>query len=215
MSYKKVVVFLVLLLSLPLPLQAYDNKTCGITRGHPLTNGYGPYDYTNPSHLNKIPIVLKHHFSSDVERLIRGVTNTDPRGDIDYTLRAIPNYHPALYAISRLELRAKAALKSGMVYRTAHYTADCYFKRAIYFQPRDGIARMLYGLFLHKSGRLSEAEKVYGKALELADDNAELHYNVGLLYLEMKKIDKAKMHAEMAEELGYPLKGLQKRLSRY
>ena len=61
------------------------NPACG-----PLANGYGPYDARKDP--DKLPIVLGAHFTPQVEMLIKATTGYIG-GDIDYTLRAIPN-HP-------------------------------------------------------------------------------------------------------------------------
>jgi tetratricopeptide (TPR) repeat protein len=187
--------------------QSRDNKTCGIIPGAPLdngTNGYGPWDFTNPKHAWRIPKVLGAHFTTNVERLIKG-QSASIMGDIDYTLRAIPNYHRALFAVSKYE-RLKKPLSS------IGYTADCYFKRAMHFAPADSIVRMLYGLHLHLSGKHDDALVAYTRSIQLNDTNPEVHYNLGLLYADMKKYNQAHHHAELAYEKGYPLMGLKNRL---
>jgi len=189
-----------------------DNRTCGIIPGQPLTNGYGPYDFTNPSHQEKLPIVLSAHFRPNVERLIRGVTNTTVHGDLDYTLRAIPNYHRALYAASKLQQRELRQLKRGEQYKPRSYTAECWFTRAIYFQPKDATTRMLFAMHLQASNKQDEAEGMYEQALSLDGTHTELHYNAGLFYLSVNKIEKAKHHANIAYQQGYPLEGLKNKL---
>lgn len=209
--------FWTIILFLPLTdsVLARDNVNCGIKVGAPLTNAYGPWDFTNPEHQIKLPIVLTAHFTDEVESLVKGTTNTTPHADIDYTLRAIPNYHRALYAVAKLELSDRKNLKKGQNLETKHYTADCYFRRAIYFQPKDGVSYMLYALYLHKLGRLEDAAQKYEVALQLEKNNAELHYNAGLLYLDMGRISLAKEHASVAKSLGYPMMGLHKKLEKY
>lgn len=71
------------------------NGACG-----PLTTAYGPYDYRTDR--DKLPIVLNNHFTAEVEALVRGKTSATPGGDIDFTLRAIPNNHRVLLAMMRL-----------------------------------------------------------------------------------------------------------------
>lgn len=185
-------------------IAAKNNITCDLQEldgGLYGPQAYGPYDYTNPNHKNKLPIVIGAHFTSDVERLIRGSTSSTPHADIRYTLHAIPNYHPALYAISKLERR------EGIVKKTM-YSSNCYFKRAIYFQPKDAISRMLFGMHLHLSKKFKEAEVQYINALDIQPENPEIHYNLGLLYVDLNDIKKAKYHADIAYGKGYPLRGL-------
>lgn len=180
-----------------------NNDTCGIVPGKPLHNGYGPFDYTNPAHKPKFPIVLNAHFTPQVERLEKGSTGALPH-DIDYTLRAIPNYHRALNAISRFEIRANQPTRAFSEF----YSAECFFKRAIYFQPRDAVTRMLYGIHLHKLKNYEGAETLYKQALSISPDNPEISYNLGLLYVNTGKSELAKKYADIAYKGGYPLPGL-------
>jgi len=185
--------------------------TCGIQTGLPLENAYGPYDYINPLHQSKLPIVLGAHFTQEVEMLKRGATAHTAYGDIDYTLRAIPNYHRALYAMSRLQIREKSTLKN----LRSHYSARCYFERAIYFSPGDAISYMLYGLHLHRVGNFDGSLSKYRKAEGLGLNTAEFYYNFGLLYLELGEYKQASQYAEKSYGLGYPLDGLRDRLRRW
>jgi len=191
--------------------QARDNVTCGITLGRPLENAYGPYDYINPAHQSKLPIVLGAHFTKEVEMLIRGTTGHTPYGDIDYTLRAIPNYHRALYAMSRLQIRDKRTLKNSR----SHYSSRCYFERAIYFSPKDAVSYMLYGIHLHRIGDLSEAQVKYEMAEGIGLTTAEFYYNYGLLLLDRKDFEKSRLYAKKAYLLGYPLNHLREKLMVY
>lgn len=178
---------------------ASKNATCGIEPGQPLTNAYGPWDYTNPGHEAKLGKVLGAHFNTNVERLIAGQSGSISH-DIDYTLRAIPNYHRALLAMSKKERI------SG--YDREFYSAECYFKRAIYFQPNDAVSRMVFGMHLHMLKNYVNALQQYREALTLAPHNLETHYNIALALVELDELDKAFEHAEVAYNRGYPLQGL-------
>ncbi|GAA0369637.1 hypothetical protein GCM10009092_37370 [Bowmanella denitrificans] len=181
-----------------------NNSTCGIIRGEPLKSSYGPFDFLNPAHKEKLPIVLTAHFTPQVERLIRGQSSFNPMSDIHYTLEKIPNYHRALNSMSKYMLSGRHVSKP----MDEFYSAECYFKRALYFRQDDAMARMLFAIHLHRAGKLNEAEKQYLIVLEQQPDNPELNYNLGLLYVEMGNISKAKEHAETAYQLKYPLPGL-------
>lgn len=208
MTYKYLILLTLLISNTCFALKK-NNMTCGIRYGFPLTNAYGPIDYTDPSAHPHTKIVLDVHFTPDVERLISGAAGY-LAADIDYTLRAIPNYHRALYAMSKYE----RAL--GHVPNTAHaYSAECYFKRAIYFQPKDALSHMLYGMHLHSIKKFKKAEVQYKKAIVLDELNAEINYNIGLLYLDMGDLEKAKIYSKKAYNAGYPLKGLHNKLQKY
>jgi tetratricopeptide (TPR) repeat protein len=71
---------------------------------------------------------------------------------------------------------------------------------------------MLYGIHLHKAGKLENALKQYKAGLELIPGSSELNYNLGLLYYDLKKYKLAKKYATIAYKLGYPLPGLRNML---
>lgn len=211
--FYSLVILTISLFSTTILAKTYNNATCGIVNNQPLSSSYGPWDFTNPEHASKLPIVLGAHFTPEVERLIRGKSSTNLHGDIIYTLTAIPNYHRALYAMSKLEMRDRNRLKNGELYNPDYYTAECFFKRAIYFQPKDAISHMLYAMHLIKLGKTNQAETEYLIALQYQPLNAEINYNLGLLYLDMGDIDKARKHAKTAYGQGFPLDGLKRKLA--
>lgn len=161
-----------------------------------LNNAYGPYDYRKDR--DKLPIVDDHHFNSDVERLVKGASGY-LGGDIDYVLRAFPNHHRALVAMMRLGERDKTSKPTG-----ANHTVECYFERAARFAPNDTVVRALFATFLAKAGRREDAMLQLDHATRHAADNPFAHYNIGLVYLEMKEYDKALVQAHRAIELGFP-----------
>jgi len=185
-----------------------------------LENAYGPFDYTNSEDFkNKLPIVEAAHFTPKVEGLIGG-----ERGylwsDIDYTLRAFPNHHRALYASVRYEVRErrKSQMK-GEVYKHPMSrqgfpaTAECYLDRAIRWRPEDPKVRLIYGIYLQMRAKLNEALKQYKISEKMQPESADLNYNMGLLYFDLKQYALAKQYAKKAYQLGYPLPGLRKKLA--
>jgi len=173
-----------------------------------LENGYGPYDYSNSMHrTEKLPIVEAAHFSEKVEKLIDGESSW-LGWDIDYTLRAFPNHYRALSAMARLGLREKTAHV-----KTANYTVECYFDRAIRFKPDDGMVRMIYGNYLLKlDGRPDDAFEQYHEAVRMQPENANINYNLGLMYMKKKEYEPAIVYAKKAYGLGFPLPGLRNQL---
>jgi tetratricopeptide (TPR) repeat protein len=181
---------------------AAQSGSCGALENH-----YGPYDYSDAAQRrDKLPIVERFHFNADVEGLVRGITSENVLGDLDYTLRTFPNHHRALNAVARYELRGG---KPG-----EYLTAECYFDRALRFRPRDGMVHLIYGIYLHRKGQLPAAQERYEYAIAVLPDNAEAHYNLGLLFVDTKAYDKARKHALEAYRLGYPLEGLKRKLAR-
>jgi Flp pilus assembly protein TadD len=175
-----------------------------------LKSGFGPFDYTNPEHRGEqLYLVESAHFTPEVESLIKGNTAQSPAGDIDYTLRAFPNHHRALQSMMRLSQKEKKPMPGG-----AKFTVECYFDRALRFKPDDATVIMLHGVFLNSQGRLDEAIAEIERAVQLVPDDANTHYNLGLLYFDKKNFAKSKEHAKIAYDQGFPLPGLKNKLTK-
>jgi len=169
-----------------------------------LQNPYGPFDYrTGKDHLK---IVETYHFTPEVESLKSGNT-ASLGGDIDYTLRASPNHHRALAAMMNLGFKDHTQKPRG-----ARYTIDCYFDRAIRFAPDDGEVQSLYGVYLARIGHNQDAVKAFENALKTEKHNPNVHYNLGLVYFELKDYSNALEHAHEAYRLGAVLPGLRNKL---
>ncbi|MCA9130498.1 MAG: hypothetical protein KDB22_25595 [Planctomycetales bacterium] len=171
-----------------------------------LANGFGPYDYRadrgktdgSGTYEHKLWLVESTHFTPPVEALIKGQTTSQPGGDIDYTLRAFPNHHRALMAVMRLGEKTSPQRPVGL-----RYDYDCYLERAVRFAPDDPIARMIYATYLGKANRMNEAAQHLDLATTLAADNPFTHYNLGLIFHDLKMYDKSLARAHRAIELGF------------
>ena len=168
---------------------------------------FGPFDYNNPENKGqRLNIVESVHFTPQVEQLIRGQSGYIG-GDLDYTLRAFPNHPRALNAMARLALQEKTSTPGG-----AHFTVDCYFIRAMDFAPADPIPYLLYGNYLAKNFREQEALEKYQLAEKIDPQNANVLYNIGLLFFRMKQYDQSLAYAKKAYAAGFPLPGLRQKL---
>ena len=176
-------------------------STCG-----PLENAYGPFDYRTAQ--DQLKIVEGAHFTAPVEALIKGNAGY-LGGDLDYTLRASPNHHRALLAVMRFGEKTKSSQPPNL-----RYSVECYFDRALRFRPDDSVARMLYATFLAKQNRIPEASSQLAQTAALAGDNAFTHYNVGLVYLDMKNYANALAQAHRAYSLGFEKAELKDRLQK-
>ena len=165
-----------------------------------------PIDINDPADHQRVRLVVKHHFTPEVAALIRGSTAPLP-GDINYTLRHIPNHYGALDAMARYQLQ-------NPVESDRYLTADCYFERAFAFRPKDGRLYMLYGIYLHRAKRYDQAAASYARAEELGLDSPELYYNRGLLEFQRDNLDKAAAYAAKAYAGGYPLPALRNKLDK-
>lgn len=179
---------------------ALEDEDCG-----KLANAFGPFDYrTAPRDV--IEIVESHHFTPKVEALISGQEGR-LEGDIGYTLRAFPNHPRALLAMAKLMVREK---KTKLEYSI--YSIDCWFKRAMQFQSDDGQVHAVYGYYLSRVGKLKDSAQSFRNAIELGVDTGNVHYNLGLVLLELKDYEGALAHAKKAYELGFQLPGLRNKL---
>jgi len=166
---------------------------------------YGPYDYRTER--DKLAIVERTHFTSDVETLRRGATSSTPAGDLNYTLLASPNHHRALMAMANYSIRVGKERVPD-----AAFTTPCYFERAIRFAPDDGIVRLVFAIYLNKVGKKPEMVDQLKAAEELSISGANNFYNMGLLFFEAGNYDKALEYAHKASQLGFQLPGLRRKL---
>lgn len=163
-----------------------------------LENAYGPFDYRSAPR-SDIEIVTRHHLLPEQAR---------SAPDIDYTLRAIPN-HPQ--ALQRMVSFAEYTKNE----KVGRYSVSCWFSRAVRFQPSDPTPRLLFGIYLARRGERSKAIEQFEEARDLAGEaDANLHYNLGLVYFDVKDYAKSLQHAQKAYALGFPLPGLKNKLQR-
>jgi tetratricopeptide (TPR) repeat protein len=181
---------------------AVDDVICG-----KLANGYGPFDYR--SNKAELPVVEFHHLTPVVVNLVSGQTGVFPGGDLDYTLRAFPNHPTALMAMLRLGDKTQMDKPKG-----ARYSVECYLYRAWRFREDDPTVRMIYATYLAKRGRSSEALSHLEDAVAMGEESANLDYNLGLIYANLKKYDEALVYAHKAYLQGFPLPGLRDKLKK-
>ena len=172
-----------------------------------LRNAFGPFDYRNATR-EQIEIVESHHFTPQVESLIRGQSGTIG-GDLDYTLRVFPNHPRALVAMARLARKSGTQTPGG-----SRYSVDCWFQRALEFQPDDPQVRLAYGVELLREGKPQQAIVQLGLAESLSPNNVNALYNLGLAYFELADYRQSLHYAKRAYALGFPLPGLRDKLNR-
>jgi len=171
------------------------------------------HDINDPGSSVNLNTVETNHFIRDVEYLRRGQTAPLPF-DIDFVLRAFPNHYRALNAMATWQLKnSLPATEDGRL-----WTADCYFDRAITFVPDDWRVRMIYGIYLHRAKRVTEAQEQYDGAERLGGEEAETsvdyNYNRALMEIDAGNLPKARLYADRAYELGAALPGLSQKLAR-
>lgn len=167
----------------------------------------GPLDYRTATPEQK-HIVENVHFSTNVERLIKGERGTIG-GDLAYTLRVFPNHPRALRSAAEWQRRNRGLLPPDM-----QYTMDCWFDRAVAYRPDDAQVRIVWAFELIKAKQNTAALEQVTKAEQLAKGNPQIHYNVGLLYFDLKEYDKSLANARIAYEQGFNLPGLKDKLTK-
>lgn len=173
-----------------------------------LSNAFGPFDYRRRAEFaTKLNLVESAHLTPEAEKLTSGNTETIA-ADLDYVLQAFPNHTRALSSLARLALRNKSTKVGGL-----KYSFECYFDRAIRFQPDDPAPRSIYGAYLLRKGRTNDALEQLSEAVALAPDDPSVNYNLGLGYFEKKDYEQAKLYAKKAYALGFPLQGLKTKLT--
>lgn len=180
----------------PLP----DASDCGN-----LANAVGPSDYRAPDR-PLLHVVETYHFTPEIERLVRGATG-QIEDDLSYTLRAFPNHHRALLSMANLGLKRKTEK-----FTHSPYSIPCWFERAIRFQPEDGNVRLIWGYYLSKRGRHAAAISAMREGMKLGAENANAHYNLGLMLFETKDYEGALEQAKIASQRGFQFDGLKRKL---
>lgn len=173
---------------------------------------YGPFDYTNPQHYReRLPIVEEYHFNSDVENLRDTMSGGSIGSHLLYVIRSFPNHHRALVSFTRLWERSGGPVDPppGV---GPQQSPDYLYRRAIEFAPTDGVVKLLYAIYLVDNDRREEAMPLLDQAAELASENADVNYNLGLMYLKLGQHEKAAAHGTRAYEMGHPLPGLREKM---
>jgi tetratricopeptide (TPR) repeat protein len=183
--------------------QASARNFCG-----ELKNGYGPFDYRHRAELaGNFELVESAHFTEDVQNGLKG-NSSSVGGDLDYTLRAIPNHHRGLTTLANIALRDHAIQVGGM-----HWPVECYFDRALRFTPDDADVYAIYGSYMYSLGKTDRAMSLFKQGEERDADNATINYNLGLVYLKQGDYAQARAHAKKAYAHGFPLAGLKNKLA--
>jgi tetratricopeptide (TPR) repeat protein len=155
-----------------------------------------------------IDFVEVRHFTNEVERLVKGEKGT-VASDIAYTLGVFPNHPRALRAAAELTRR-----NGGTMPRDLVYSLVCWFDRALAYRPDDPQVRILWAQELIRSKQPTQALEQVQTAEMLAQGNPSIHYNVALLYFDLKQYDKSMANAKIAYEQGFNLPGLRDKLTK-
>ncbi|WP_200345869.1 tetratricopeptide repeat protein [Halochromatium glycolicum] len=195
------------LILLSLLLMATENSL-SVDFCPPLKSSHGNRDYLDPSNQHHVGMVERYHFNEDVRQLRGGARPSGSLvGDLEYTLNWFPNHHVALDTLVRLAIKKKNPMPLGAEH------IECRFEWARKVNPQDGMVEFIEAQYRFKIGEHDQAKILLKNAARLSPRNANVLYNVGLLYFRMKEYEKAHKYAQSAYELGFPLPGLREMLS--
>src|ERR1700674_903188 len=169
---------------------------------------YGPFDYNDGlARRDNLPLVEVAHFTHQVENLSSGNTSSYVGADLSYTLNAFPNHYRALDAMSRLGVKEHTLRPRG-----SRCTVEGWFQRAVEFKPNDAMVPMTFGTHFYRHDMFDKAIEQLKEAARIDPKNANVQYNLGLIYYHQKKKAKAKASAINAYASHFPLDGLRNKL---
>ncbi len=159
-------------------------------------------------------LVESAHFTKSVRRLNGGKTGKQPQ-DLLFVLTSIPNHPVALDAYARYEhlWNTSRAFKENKENIEPVHSAGCFFERAARVFPNRPYTYLTWGIYFHRLGEYESAVEKFLQADKLMPDSSETKYNIGLAYVELKDLANAKLYAEQAYKLGYPLQGLKNKIA--
>lgn len=142
--------------------------------------------------------------NADRRKLLLGSANSE----VSYTFERIPKTSP-IYATVSISL--------AQIYKDLGKSEDAieYIQQAIDANPADYRPYVGLALLYRDMKRLDMArDTLLTGDKESGGQSSEIHYNLGLLYFELKEMDNAVAYAKKAYEEQYPLPGLQEKLKR-
>lgn len=159
------------------------------------------YHQATPRAQKLLHLTEEYHLKKGINLLKQGKC-TYALSDFQFILNYFPNHPEVLYRmIDWGEQCGKPNVPEQRI------------KQAIETYPDAAQTYTIYGIFLHREGKLKEATEQYHHALELTPDSGQTHYNLGLAYFELGDYEAARKQAKAAYQGGFPLPGLKQKLS--
>jgi tetratricopeptide (TPR) repeat protein len=126
--------------------------------------------------------------------------------ELNYTLERIPPSHSIHHTFTLASARLRYLRGD---------PASCFslIENVLAVAPDYAEAYSVYSAYLYKEGEYKRAREVLERGMrEVAEPTAEMHYFLGLILLRQDDYDAARVQAEEAYRLGYPLPGLRRKL---
>ena len=170
----------------------------------------GNVDFNSPDPVQQARIrgIEHNHMNEGVRSLKRGQSTASVGGDLRFVIGIVPNHAEALTLLMRMSLRDR----NDRLPETAPFTVECWLHRATVFSPRDGTVALIYGVYLARKGRVNEALAELERADQLKPGDANVAYNLGLMYFEKRDYARAREFAKRAYSAGIPVQGLKEKL---
>jgi tetratricopeptide (TPR) repeat protein len=159
-----------------------------------------------------------HHHCAAIAATSRALLEGDPKHRKALFGYALDN---ASYAIQRTPTTSFIYVKIASNLATIENglghpdRAIAYAQQAIDAQPKNEEGYYALAQLLYKQKKVKEARDVLVQGNEAVEGAArEIHYNLGLMELELGNKESAVKHARQAYALGHPLPGLQRKLEK-
>jgi tetratricopeptide (TPR) repeat protein len=172
-----------------------------------LSQGGGGFDYYAPrvkgEDITRLKNVEDYHLGPGQQKVAKQ-QYLYAMQEFAFILGYYPNHPKALSLLSNLCQK----------WQDRKCDAEGAFERAIKRNPNAAPTYLLYGVHLHRKRKMEEAVKAYRRAVELAPNSLDAHYNLGLAYAELKQYDLANQHAQRSYQLGAFTPGLRTKLQK-
>lgn len=190
--------------------------TTDIGQRQPFTTNYSKLAITQSIQaIGQSTFEYIHHYCAGLVLLNRSKfsTSTDKAStlsdafqEVNFTLQRIPETSPLYSSVLAAIARIQQELKK-------FDSAKQYLDRAIAIAPDEPAAYILLALLYREQGNQQQALQTLEQGNTVTDGmSADIHYNLGLIELEIGKVESAAKHAKAAYDLGYPLSGLKNKL---
>jgi len=163
--------------------------------------------------------VYLHHYCAALIYMQRAAAEEDP-AKVDFILREAEIEFMNQYALVKPSdpMFPDVVSNIAQVHRRRgdYQVALEYLERAMEHQPEVTSPYALAAIICRESGKIEDGLEVLRRGNRATNGmSAELHYFLGLFYIDVDDLDSAVEHAERAYELGYPLPGLAAKLRRH
>jgi tetratricopeptide (TPR) repeat protein len=159
-----------------------------------------------------------HHYCAAIATTNTALSEPDPKHKKALLGYALDN---ASYAIARTPKTSFIYLKAAVNLATIESAlghpdrAVAYAQQGIDAQPKLSEGYCVMAQILFKQKKTQEARDILIRGNEVLEGKSpEIHYNLGLMELELGNKQAAVEHAKQAYALGHPLPGLQRKLER-